>query len=379
MVERLLAKEKVAGSTPVCRSKRFQPRLVFFVTSPFLAYTLLMFRRLPLIFGLIFLPLIFIWAGFAVTASTSSASDKTTSNSITEPSTFYNLPSTTPSSVKITFVGDIMLAREVEKAIIKNGVDYPFAAIKDQWSGSDLVIGNFESTIRDAYRYEGEVLAFDTLPSSIVGLKNAGFTNLSLANNHGDDFGSAVTTATHQALTNLGLQTFGDPVESQLHIVHWKSSPSYGGVSGGLNIALIGFHAFLEEPQTIATAIIAEKAAGNFVIVMPHWGNEYQIEPSPAQVDAAQMFVDAGADLIVGAHPHIIEPINTVSGIPVAYSLGNFVFDQDWSVATTQGMMLQITITDTNITITPVAISIHNRQPSLGTFPVPATQTWNRN
>ncbi len=375
MVERLLAKEKVAGSTPVCRSKRFQLRLVFFVVSAFLSYTPLMFSRPPLLLCLLGLSLLAFWGTIAAPSRISpepSQSSALAANPTTELSSAAQQPLT------ITFVGDIMLAREVEKAIIANGVDYPFAAIKDQWADSDLVIGNFEDTVRPVYRDEGSVLAFDTQPAHITGLKTAGFTDLSLANNHGDDFGSAVTDATRQALMDLGLTTFGDPVESQLHIAHWKSSPSYEGVSGGLNIALIGFHAFLEEPQTIATAIKAEKAAGNFVIVMPHWGNEYQVEPSPAQVDAAQMFAYAGADLIVGAHPHIIEPIKTVGNIPVAYSLGNFVFDQDWSVATTQGLMLQITIDAKTITITPIAIDIHNRQPKLGTFPVPATQTWNR-
>ncbi|HCC83968.1 TPA: hypothetical protein DEP96_03920 [Candidatus Uhrbacteria bacterium] len=334
-----------------------------------------MFHRLPLIFCLILLPLIAVWAGFAIT--THSQTTVSPNSTLTPDTSSRTAPVSPPpamgeseGAVTITMVGDIMLAREVEKAIIKNGVDYPFALIRDQWSGSDLIIGNFESTIRDTYRYEGEVLAFDTLPATITGLKNAGFTNLSLANNHGDDFGPQVTANTRTALETLGLTTFGDPIASQLHIAHVEKN--------GLKIALIGFHAFLEQPQTIATAIKTEKAAGNFVIVMPHWGNEYQVEPSPAQVDAATIFADAGADLIVGAHPHIIEPIKTVGNTPVAYSLGNFIFDQDWSVATTQGMMLQITITDTNITITPVAISIKNRQASLGTFPVPVTQTWLR-
>lgn len=358
MVERLLAKEKVAGSTPVCRSKKIQPRLDFFVVSTFLSYTPLMFSRPPLLLCFLGLALIAVWG-------TLVAPLKTLPEPIHSSALAIN-----PTTVKITFVGDIMLAREVEKAIITNGIDYPFAAIKDQWLGSDLVIGNFEDTVRPVYRDEGSVLAFDTQPEHITGLKNAGFTDLSLANNHGDDFGPAVTQDTRAALEALGLQTFGDPVESQLHIARIEKN--------GLKLALVGFHAFLEEPQTIAAAIKAEKATGNFVIVMPHWGNEYQVEPSPAQVDAATMFVNAGADLIVGAHPHIIEPITTVGHTPVAYSLGNFVFDQDWSVATTQGLLLQITITDTDITITPVAINIKDRQASLGTFSIPAAQTWAR-
>ncbi len=365
MVERLLAKEKVAGSTPVCRSKNIQPRLGFFVAS---TYTLLMFQRLPLIIGLIFLPLIALWAGFSV--SPNIVTEPSQSSALTANPTIALSATPSSNSVKITFVGDIMLAREVEKAIIANGVDYPFAAIKNVWQDSDLVIGNFEDTVRPVYRDEGSVLAFDTQPEHITGLKNAGFTDLSMANNHENDWGPQVTKDTRAVLEALGLTTFGDPVESQLHIAHVTKN--------GITFSLIGFHAFIEDTTVIATAIKAEKAAGNFVIVMPHWGNEYQLTASPAQIDAATMFVNAGADLIVGAHPHVIKPISTIANTPVAYSLGNFIFDQDWSVATTQGLMLQITIDDKNITIQPVAINIQNRQASLGTFPVQAAQTWER-
>ncbi len=72
-------------------------------------------------------------------------------------------------------------------------------------------------------------------------------------------------------------------------------------------------------------------------------------------------FIAAGADLIIGAHPHVIQPIEIVDGVPVAWSLGNFVFDQDWSAATQEGLLLQITITDDDITIMPVPATT-NRQ-----------------
>lgn len=266
-----------------------------------------------------------------------------------------NVKNEREASITLTFVGDIMLAREVEKSIIENGVDWPFAAIKDTWGNSDLVVGNFESTVRDAYRYEGDVLAFDVQPEHIIGLKNAGFTHLSLANNHGDDFGDIVTAYTRSIIENFGITPFGDPSASENFVVHAEPN--------GVPISLIGFHAFGEAPGSIVDMIATEKAAGQFVIVFPHWGNEYQITPSPAQKSAATMFVEAGADLIVGAHPHVIEPIGNLRGVPVAWSLGNFVFDQDWSQATTEGLVLQVTIDDHTINITPIPITIKNRQP----------------
>ncbi len=258
-----------------------------------------------------------------------------------------------PPSTTITFVGDIMLAREVERALIKNGIDWPFTEIKDTWTDSDLVVGNYESTIRDAYRYEGEVLAFDVLPQLNAGLKNASFTHLSLANNHSDDFGAAVTQRTRETIEALGITTFGDPVESEQHVAR---------TGGDLPISLIGFHAFLEEPSSLIETIHQEDAAERFVIIFPHWGNEYAPQPSVAQREAAEMFINAGADLIIGAHPHVVQPIELVRGVPVAWSLGNFIFDQDWSQATQEGLMLTVTVTDNMVTIAPVPVSIQGRQ-----------------
>ena len=172
-----------------------------------------------------------------------------------------------PPSTTITFVGDIMLAREVERALIKYGVDWPFAEIKSAWAESDLVVGNYEATVREVYRYEGEILAFDVLPELNVGLKNAGFTHLSLANNHGDDFGAAVTQQTRETIEALEIATFGDPIESEQHIAR---------MDGAIPISLIGFHAFLEEPSSLINIIEEENRLGRFVIVFPHWGNEYQ-------------------------------------------------------------------------------------------------------
>ncbi|MBI1908490.1 CapA family protein [Candidatus Uhrbacteria bacterium] len=266
----------------------------------------------------------------------------------------------------LTVVGDIMLARDVETAIAAQGIDWPYEEVKDLWADSDLVVGNFESTIRDAYRYEGEVLAFDVIPAYVQGLVNAGFTHLSLANNHGDDFGSAVTDSTRGVIADLGITPFGDPLESELHIAHADA--------GGTSFAFVGFHAFIEDPDVVASAIAREDEQGYFVIVMPHWGNEYQTTPSIAQVEAAQMFIDAGADLIIGAHPHVIQPIEVVDGVPVAYSLGNFVFDQDWSVPTQQGLLLTVTVTDAAITVMPTAIHV-DRQATPGDFPVQAALT----
>jgi poly-gamma-glutamate synthesis protein (capsule biosynthesis protein) len=80
----------------------------------------------------------------------------------------------------------------------------------------------------------------------------------------------------------------------------------------------------------------------DFLVVFPHWGIEYQITASARQQELAHEFVDAGADLVIGAHPHVVEPVELYRGKAIFYSLGNFVFDQGLSFWTEHGLAVQV-------------------------------------
>lgn len=257
---------------------------------------------------------------------------------------------TTPSIAHLLFVGDIMLARGVEWRIGKNNLDYPLGGIKDFISKADLAIGNFEGTIRDEPNQELDGFTFDTTPIIAGIVPTAGLDVVSLSNNHSDNHGSAIVAYTRQALTDLGVTPFGDPYTSKDFVAHKTVND--------IPITFIGFHAFGEDPESILPAIESEKAAGNFVIVFPHWGNEYEFTPSAAQTDAAHLFIDHGADAIIGAHPHVIQTYENYKGIPIIYSLGNFLFDQDWSIPTQQGLALGFDIDASSIQLTFTPISI---------------------
>lgn len=255
----------------------------------------------------------------------------------------------------ILFTGDIMMARTVESTIKASGADYPLSSITDILKDADLTVGNFEGTIREKERIEKvNELDFDTVPANADILKNAGFDLVSLANNHADDFGSDVTTFTRETLEEHGLHTFGDALMSENFVAH--------EVINGRSFAFIGFHAFLETPESLFETIQAEKTDGNFVIVFPHWGNEYETDPYISQVVAAHEFIDAGADLVVGAHPHVIQPVEMYKGVPIFYSLGNFLFDQDWSAATKKGLTVKVAVTDENLTFTLLPVTLLNAQ-----------------
>lgn len=268
------------------------------------------------------------------------------------------------ASAKLIFTGDIMLARDVERTIKNRGTNWPFLQLSPSLTHfADIIIGNLETTIRSEELLEEEnVLNFDTIPSNLEILKEAGFTHLSLANNHTDDFGSTVTTTTRNAVTNNEMIPFGDPAKSPEYIERLEID--------GVNISLIGFHAFNEYVIDLEDAIKQEKEADQFVIVYPHWGTEYVNEPSIYQREAAQRFVDAGADLIIGAHPHVIQQFELIDDIPVVYSLGNFLFDQDFSEEVKTGLVAAVEITNSDIIIEFLPIRIIYRQ-------VLFDETWN--
>ncbi|MFA6018154.1 MAG: CapA family protein [Patescibacteria group bacterium] len=261
----------------------------------------------------------------------------------------------TPTDTKsepahLLFIGDIMLARGVEWQIAKHSIEYPLIDITEYLSTPDLTIGNFEGTIRNETNQEMDGFTFDTTPEIANMIAKSGIDVVSLSNNHSDNYGSETLEYTRETITELGMTPFGDPNSSENLVSHVTVKD--------IQFAFIGFHAFTEEPESILNTIRSEKTKGNFVIIFPHWGNEYEETPSIAQTEAAYLFVDAGADAIIGSHPHVIQTYETYKGIPIVYSLGNFLFDQDWSVPTQQGLTLKFDIDSESISLSFVPISI---------------------
>ena len=99
--------------------------------------------------------------------------------------------------------------------------------------------------------------------------------------------------------------------------------------------------------ENLRTAIAAAREVSDVVIAMPHWGPEDSPLPTDYQLPLAHVAVDAGADLVVGNHTHVIQAIQEIDGVTVFYGLGNFVFDQTWDLAHQQGVMLKVTFQGT--------------------------------
>ena len=267
-----------------------------------------------------------------------------------------------PTPVTILNFGDMMLDRNVRAQINKNGAEYPFAQIKDFLQGNDIVVVNAEGP----FTYNKSItigvkngpLSFTFDPAILSTLKNLGFTLLGLANNHTLNFGVAGFKQSTTSIENAGLNWFGDPLNKKVY--------PYITEIRGEKIAFIGYHEFAYQGgDKILQAIKDAKAESDFVLVYPHWGEEYKMDFTQNQQEVAHAFIDAGADVVIGTHPHVVEPIEVYKNKAIFYSLGNFIFDQAQTGPTSRGLVVKVSLAHDYATYDLFPISIIKQQASL--------------
>lgn len=255
--------------------------------------------------------------------------------------------------ISFLFTGDIMLGRYIAILRERQEGDFPFThmpellvaaelALKDEL---DFVVGNLEGPITDSkYVNPGTAMIFNFDPDVVPEqLKDAGFTTLSMANNHTLDMGAEGVAQTYNYLNEVGIDGFGHPDTPSGPY----SSLSYE-IEGkritflGLNDAVISLN---EEAAIVEIQRLKEET--DFLIVSIHWGTEYLAE-APGYIEKlAHDLVDAGADFIHGHHPHRVQNQETYKGVPIYYSLGNFIFDQYWSTYTQEGQVVLLQLIPT--------------------------------
>ena len=276
----------------------------------------------------------------AVLDSTSSYNVETpdTRSFIQKSVTSTDIPS---PSTTILIGGDVMLDRGMRLLGQMNGYDSLFTSITPLFKTADIVVVNLEGPVT-AYPSKTllsngtftKELSFTFAPGSTKALYNAGITAVSLANNHEDNFGVKGVTETKEWLKQSNLQWFGNP---------WNVSSSELVMDkNGMKIAFVGYHAFQTGLSRVLTDVKRLTSDGYFVIVMPHWGEEYTSHPSGAMRDQARSMIGAGAKAIIGGHPHVIMDNETIAGVPVYYSIGNLLFDQYFSPEVRKGQIVQL-------------------------------------
>jgi len=242
-------------------------------------------------------------------------------------------------------VGDVLLGRGVAAQ------PDPLGDVAAWLRNADLTLGNLEGGItgneergtgnEERGAMNGERIVLFMPVTAVFQLQQAGFDLLGLANNHSMDGGEDGLRETAVRLRQFGLVPLGNPQNEPLQ-------PEMRTVNG-LTFAFFALNAIPDpalpaHPFTLSPAhlqaIAAAKAQADAVIVSVHWGLEYETRPSPAQEQIAQALVQAGADLVVGHHPHVAQPLALAGAGLIAYSLGNFVFDQA-TPPTEQGLALR--------------------------------------
>lgn len=269
----------------------------------------------------------------------------------------YNLNSNSQTGNKnkivLAAVGDIMLSRNVEqKMISKNDWKYPFLETADLTRGADLAFGNLETTILEGNIVKTGSFSFRAGLKSIEGLQYAGFDVLSLANNHMMNFGRSGIESTIRNLdvagighagAGLGEEEIYRPVVKEIKGVKFGFlAYSYSNEqvadkkNGTYGVAAL-------DAEKMKSQVAELKKSADVVVVSMHAGTEYETAPGRAQKDFARAAIDAGASLVIGHHPHVVQTAEKYKDGYIIYSLGNFVFDQMWSEETRLGAIAEIT------------------------------------
>lgn len=237
-----------------------------------------------------------------------------------------------PTELSVIGVGDISLHGRFGRL----GVGQAFRHVRPGWEGADLLLGNLESPLATTSRVAESKVTLRAVPGSVEALRAARFDALTLANNHAMDFGPGGLAETISRLDAAGIPHVGagpDGVSAASPLVLQRRGQSVGILSFCDVEQLSPLYAMGDGPGVAAfrtdeavRAVAELRSRVDCVIVQLHWGVEMASLPSPGQREQARRLVEAGADLILGHHPHVLQPMEVIAGVPVFYSLGNFLF-----------------------------------------------------
>lgn len=253
------------------------------------------------------------------------------------------------SEVKILFVGDMFFDRYIRAVAREKGGDYIFSCAEKFIQSADFAVGNLEGPITEMpSKSEGtapgsaENFYFTFPPETAELLAKRNFRAVNLGNNHIGNEGPEGIVSTRAALDKAAVGYFGGLSSNE---------PIYRTAEKGQEFSFIGFNEFGGgSPERVAEKIASEREAGRTVFVYAHWGDEYSEGVSRLRPIAAA-FAEAGAAAVIGSHPHIVLPSESVDGAFVYYSLGNFIFDQYWNDEVRTGLAVIFKVSDGKISV----------------------------
>jgi poly-gamma-glutamate capsule biosynthesis protein CapA/YwtB (metallophosphatase superfamily) len=289
-------------------------------------------------------------ANVSTTAGTSSTTTLATTTTTSSTTT-----TTQPPPLVVAAGGDVLGDRRVGTFMDRNGAEPVFADVKPFLEAAQIAFVNLEGPISDTgSQATWKEYTFRARPALVQGLTSAGIDVVSLANNHSMDYGAAALLDTIARLNEAGVQHAGAGANASA-----ASAPalliSPAGIVAVLAFTDIipgGFAATAKSPgvsgttpdrERLLAAVAAAKKKADFVIVSFHWGTEYTGRAGQDQRTLAHQVVDAGADLVLGHHPHVIQGLELYHDRLIAYSLGDFVWDH-YSRQTGEAFVLRVTV-----------------------------------
>jgi len=256
-----------------------------------------------------------------------------------------------PDPLSLLFAGDIMLDGVPGEGVARGGD--PFASFSDILASADLAVGNLECAVATTGAPEDKRFTFRAHPRAVPVLARH-FGAVGLANNHSGDFGKAALSETLSTLEHGGLPFFGagkDLARAHVPLIIERK---------GVRIALLAYDEFKprsfeagadypgvawsEDEQVLWDIHHARELGADLVFPFMHWGWEGEPQPCPRQRELAHAMIDAGADAVIGAHPHVTQGVETYHGKLIVYSLGNFVFEGFHEHATRTGWLLRLSL-----------------------------------
>ena len=284
--------------------------------------------------------------------------------------------------VNLTVAGDIIFGRTVHSRMVKyNDFAHPLRKVAPRLRDADLTIADLECSMSDNTVKPDDPLTFNftTNAAAVEGLTLAGIDGVSLANNHSMNFGELGLRDTLEVLAQNKITAFGGGMT-----LAEARKPGLFEVKG-IKFAFLGYDGITAEdygagpnwPGTCPLRMnlvledFARAKQGNPDLIIPffHWSEEYVAVPSALMRQIAHQAIDNGAAMVIGSHPHWVQGVEWYKGKPILYSLGNFVFDQEWSEETKQGMFAEFVIRNGRIArvrLVPVLIEDYNQPRILG-------------
>ncbi len=247
----------------------------------------------------------------------------------------------------VLFGGDMMFDRSIRLAAEREGEDFILSCLDPVLAEADLVVANLEGpiTAEPSVSARSAISAPEnftfTFPLSTAKLlARHGIRMVNIGNNHIENFKRAGVLSTIEALNAAGVAYFGDTFEQKVA----------NAEAEGVRFAFINFNqfAYSSSREKSIEQIRAAVADGRIAIVYAHWGDEY-VPANDLQKEIAHAFVDAGAEAVIGSHPHVVQEHEVYAGKHIYYSLGNLVFDQYWSEQVRNGLMIRLTFTERGV------------------------------